>query len=76
MRDEEFNKLTIGPLFHPQAKYHINRLVLALKHVVDSCGNIGEAALLQWCDATEEKDKRFARVRMREGPEKDDNRSN
>jgi hypothetical protein len=56
MQTEAFNDLLQGPLCHPLPSMTIMRLVLALKFVVDECGDNGEAALMRWCQARESAD--------------------
>ncbi|MGH9462034.1 MAG: hypothetical protein ACRD1X_12495 [Vicinamibacteria bacterium] len=53
---ERFNALLAGPLHHPMPMFAISRLALALKHVVDATGEAGEKALLEYCDARQERD--------------------
>lgn len=60
MNGERFNQLLQGPLHHPFPLFTITRLAIALKAVVDECGEAGEAALERHCAEREEKDQRDA----------------
>jgi hypothetical protein len=42
---ERFNEIINGPLHHPILPFTINRLVLALRIVVEQTGDAGDAAL-------------------------------
>lgn len=57
MTNERFNELLNGPLRHPMPMFCITRLAMALKTVVDATGEVGEKALLDYCDARDEKDE-------------------
>jgi hypothetical protein len=45
MTTERFNEIINGPLHHPMPMLAINRLVLALRIVVDQTGSAGDVAL-------------------------------
>lgn len=56
MDDDRFNRLLDGPLSHPMPMFTASRLALALKHVVDATGQAGEEALLEYCNARQQRD--------------------
>jgi len=56
MTTNEFNKLLQGPLSHPLPMFTLQRLIIALKVVVDATGEAGERALREHCQAREEND--------------------
>ena len=58
MTDDRFNELLEGPLNHPLLPFQITRLVLALRHVVESTGEAGEQALEAYCRDRDEQDRR------------------
>lgn len=60
MSDERFNELVNGPLNHPMFPFKITRLLLALRHVVESCPE-AERAFEEACRGREEDDERKAR---------------
>jgi len=60
MTTERFNRLLNGPLNHPDLLLHFNRLILALRAVVEATGEAGERALEEHCRQREEKDEREA----------------
>ncbi len=45
MTTERFNEIINGPLHHPMPVMAINRLILALRIVVEETGAAGDAAL-------------------------------
>jgi hypothetical protein len=58
MTNERFNELLNGPLSHPILMFHINRLALALRDVVEACGEAGAQALEEHCRERMNKDFR------------------
>lgn len=57
MSDEEFNKILTGPLSHPLFMFQINRLAIALRSVVEICGEQGERALRTVASAYQDRDE-------------------
>ena len=57
MTDERFNELLNGPLSHPMTVFHITRLAMALRAVVDATGAEGADALEQHCVDRERYDR-------------------
>jgi hypothetical protein len=57
MTTHEFNKFLQGPLSHPLPMFTMQRLIIALKVVVDATGEAGEKALREHCQARQEKDE-------------------
>lgn len=57
MDTEELNELLDGPLNHPLLAHRINRLALALLHVVIVTGEQGAEALRDFCVEMEAKDQ-------------------
>ena len=58
MTDERFNELLEGPLHHPVLPFSLTRLMLALRHVVESTGAAGELALEEHCAGRAARDRR------------------
>ena len=58
MRNERFEELVNGPLDHPLVPFKITRLILALRLVVELCGEAGDRALEEACRARQEQDDR------------------
>lgn len=56
MTDERFNELINGPLHHPVPMLSLTRLALALRDVVNRCGEAGDRALELHCAGREEQD--------------------
>ncbi len=56
MTDKRFNELINGPLGHPIIMFRISRLVLALRNVVEVCGDAGANALEAHCAARDAND--------------------
>lgn len=56
MDNVKFTNLLRGPLAHPLPVFSITRLALALKYVVDRCGDAGEQALDEYCVGRELRD--------------------
>ena len=60
--DQRFNQLVNGPLFHPIVLMMLNRLMIALRVVVEATGAAGDRALEAHCalvasqDSQEEQD--------------------
>jgi hypothetical protein len=59
MTDERFTALLNGPLSHPLSMFTITRLALALRTVVDVCGEPAERALEDYCRQRDERDNAF-----------------
>lgn len=57
---ERFNQLLAGPLHHPFPMFVLTHLALALKAVVDECGEAGERALERHCAERQAEDERKA----------------
>jgi hypothetical protein len=57
MTDERFNELLAGALHHPFPGFVLTRLVLALRAVVDDCGQAGEEALERYCRERQQQDE-------------------
>jgi hypothetical protein len=53
---ERYNELLRGPLWHPLPGFTITRLALALKAVVDACGDKGDQALEVYCADLQARD--------------------
>lgn len=60
MTEERFNQLLAGPLHHPLPMFSMMRLAIALKSVVDECGEAGEKALERHCASRQADDERKA----------------
>lgn len=58
MTDDRFNQLLAGPLHHPLPMFTTMRLAMALRSVVEDCGEAGERALERHCREREESDRR------------------
>lgn len=56
MTDQRFNELLNGALSHQLMPFRITRLALALRFVVDHCGEKGEQALESWCTLRDAED--------------------
>jgi hypothetical protein len=56
MDDERFNQLINGALFHPMPHLALTRALLALRFVVDSCGESGAESLESYCAMRDEQD--------------------
>lgn len=56
MTDERFNELLNGPLSHPMPMFAFTRLALALRTVVEACGEPAERALEEYCAARDAAD--------------------
>jgi hypothetical protein len=61
MTTMRFNQLLAGPLRHPLPMFTMTRLSLALKAVVDECGEAGEKALERHCAKRQAQDETQAR---------------
>ncbi len=57
MTAERFNELLNGPLHHPMVTLYLTRLMLALREVVERCGEAGDRALEEHCKSREEQDR-------------------
>ena len=60
MTDERFNELLAGPLHHPMPMFAVTRIALALRDVVERCGEAGERALELHCSGRAEQDAQSA----------------
>jgi hypothetical protein len=60
MTDERFNELINGPLSHPIVMFHVTRMALALRAVVEATGEAGDRALEEHCRDRSERDRREA----------------
>lgn len=60
MSDKEFNELVSGPLGHPLIPFKFTRLLLALRDVVERCGEAGAEALRAHCRGRQAQDDRQA----------------
>jgi hypothetical protein len=56
MSNERFNELLNGPLAHPVFPMRLNRLVLALRHIVEATEH-GAAILEAYCANREDQDR-------------------
>ena len=56
MTDTEFNRLLDGPLQHPLIALRISRLAMALRSVVEQCGEHGSSALRAYCAARQARE--------------------
>ncbi len=57
MTDERFNELLRGPLHHHFPMFTLTRLILALRAVVEECGEAGEKALERHCAERQDQDE-------------------
>ncbi len=57
MTNERFYELLNGPLHHDLIPFTITRLALALRAVVEACGDAGAHALEDYCAARQEQDE-------------------
>ncbi len=58
MTNERFNELLNGPLTAPMQVHTITRLKVALRIVVERCGEIAERALEEHCSHLSAQDER------------------
>lgn len=56
MSDDEYNYLINGPLSHPLPIMRMSRLNLALRHVVERTGALGDEALREICRDYDDRD--------------------
>lgn len=57
MTTERFNELLNGPLHHPFPMFAVQRVVMALRAVVEATGEVGAKALEEFCADCAEADR-------------------